>query len=224
MPPLISHPLRSTVILTPARDGMFCLGYLMGLIDAMQSPAYRGIIPMSDESDIPRGRGKLATLGLERTDADGFLFIDDDMHFTRADFELLAGAPPECTIVGGVYVKRRMAGGLCCNRLGEPHRHDAQLVTAADLGTGFLWIARAALEDLQKIVPRIRSDKGDWWHFFPNGAQPDGSYQSEDYGFCRVALEAGHQPWLHLGVQLGHRGTHVFRPRAEDFQPDQPKA
>lgn len=220
MPTLTATNLP-TVVLTASRDGRYASGFVQGLLACQRHPSWQAWINMEHESDIARARGRLATLALERTQAAGVLFIDDDMHFTAGDFEaILAAAAMGCPVVGGLYSKRRAEGGLVYNPLpggkGEEHPRCADLVRVRETGTGFLWIARQVLEQMQPAVSRIEGATGGWWHYFPAGTQPTdcakgNEYVSEDYAFCRKAAMCGFNVWLHRGVRLGHEGKAVFR-------------
>lgn len=216
-----THPF-STFILSPSRDGRYCSGFVQGLTGAQGHPAFTGWINLEHESDIARARGRLATLGLERTQARGFLFIDDDMVWTVRDFDaVIEAAKLGCAIVGGLYAKRRVEGGEVANPLdGERHPQCAELELVREIGTGFLWVSREVFEQMRRWAPKIGRGENAWHHFFQAGAEKLSpavawEYLSEDYAFCRLAAASGFDVWLHRGIRLGHVGTQTFWPNAE---------
>lgn len=158
---------------------------------------------------------------MDNTAFNSFLWVDDDIHFTRADFEALACAPVD--VVGGLYVKRHAGLSPVYNGPeGDPHPLIPEIVTVKEIGTGFLRVTRRALE----TVSATESATG-WRHYFENGLhiQMDKDvfdagydYLSEDYAFCRKLWLAHPQSipvYLHKGVRLGHEGIAVYRPGGE---------
>jgi hypothetical protein len=177
---------------------------------ASQSPEFAGWMTMANESDIARGRSKLMSQALDQTSFNSFLWVDDDIHFTREDFEELACAPVD--VVGGVYVKRHPGLTPVYNGAeGEPHPLIPEIVTVKEVGTGFLRVTRRALEG-------IACDKEitGWKHYFEAGLHwiddsvDDYEYKSEDYAFCRKCRVCDIPVHIHKGVRLGHEGKMVY--------------
>jgi hypothetical protein len=198
-----------TLLLTCSRDDKYCGGYLRGLMAASQSPEFGGWMTMANESDIARGRSKLMSQALDQTQFNSFLWVDDDIHFTREDFENMACAPVD--VVGGVYVKRHPGLTPVYNGPeGEPHPLVPEIVTVKEVGTGFLRVTRRALEGL--YAPAV----GDWRHYFESGVYwmsdklAGHEYLSEDYAFCRALRDENIPVHIHKGVRLGHEGKMVY--------------
>jgi hypothetical protein len=197
-----------TLILTCSRNDSYCGGYVTGLMQAMTSPHFGGWLKMEHESDIARGRSKLMGQALE-TKFDSFLWVDDDIVWTRAHFDAICEVPVDC--VGGVYAKRNHVRSQVWNwLLGEELESDRNVCTVKEVGTGFLRVTRTAIEAMKGIVPE--APMSGFTHYFAAGVKTDGEYQSEDYAFCRLLWTAGISVWLHRGVRLGHVGNHVYRP------------
>ena len=201
-----------TLILTCSRDDRYCGGYVRGVMAASQSPEFGGWMTMANESDIARGRSKLMSQALDQTSFNSFLWVDDDIHFTREDFEELACAPVD--VVGGVYVKRHPGLTPVYNGPeGEPHPLIPEIVTVKEVGTGFLRVTRRALEG---IAPQIVADDSGWRHYFHAGMSYGDndsglpSYKSEDYAFCHACNVADIPVHIHKGVRLGHEGKAVY--------------
>ena len=196
------------MILTCSRDGRYTGGYVSGLIESMSSPMFGGWLRMESESDIARGRSKLMERALAQP-IDSFLWVDDDIVFTKANFDRICAAPVEC--VGGVYCKRHDGRSLVMNDvLGDEVEEDRDIVTVKEVGTGFLRVTRRAVEKMADIVPDALLSG--FRHFFSAGVQSDGEYKSEDYAFCRNIWASGTPVHLHRGIKLGHTGSCVYTP------------
>jgi hypothetical protein len=195
------------MILSCSRRAAYCGGYVQGLIDAHFSPHMFGWARNEHESDIARGRSQLMTTALNESKADAFLWVDDDIHFTRQDFEKIASCPGE--IVGGVYVKRTAGKQPVYLRPHAVyHPEEAQMEQVDAVGTGFLRIDRGVLE---RLSAHLRSTN-EWVHYFDAGIY-HGEYLSEDYAFCHLVKNRLKLPiWVHHGVNVGHEGVAVFRP------------
>jgi hypothetical protein len=196
-----------TLILTCSRNDSYCGGYVTGLMQAMTSPSFGGWLKMEHESDIARGRSKLMCQALG-TKFDSFLWVDDDIVWTRDDFDAICSLPADC--VGGLYVKRHHLQTEVANgATGETLKGHDNVHIVKEVGTGFLRVTRKAVKRLDGIVPEANG----WRHYFNAGIQPDGDYLSEDYAFCANLRFAGVPIYLHRGVKLGHVGSNVYRPQ-----------
>jgi hypothetical protein len=197
-----------TLVLTVSRSGAFVSGYVDGLVASMLSPHFGGWAHADQESDIARGRSKLACRALE-TKFDAFLWIDDDIVFTRQNFEDICTTGLD--VVGGVYAKRNHLRTQVWNHLlGDELETNRNVITVKEVGTGFLFTTRHAFEQIADMAPD--APMSGFRHYFPAGVKTDGEYQSEDYAFCRVCWSAGVSVHLHRGVRLGHVGQHTFLP------------
>ena len=115
-----------TLILSCTRRSAFVSGYVDGLLACMASEHFAGWAHLDHESDIARGRGKLLTEVLANSRADAFLWIDDDIVFTRDDFDTIVRAPVD--IIGGHYVLRHDSQTPCYGTLDVPLHTDPRIV------------------------------------------------------------------------------------------------
>jgi len=197
-----------TLILSVSRNDTYSGGWVAGMVGAMTSPHFGGWLKMEHESDIARGRSKLMCKALE-TRFDNFLWIDDDIHWTREHFDAISELPVDCA--GGVYVKRHAQSREVWNdELGEACPGHPDVVQVKEVGTGFLRVTRRAVELLKGRVPEAPASG--FTHYFAAGVTADGAYLSEDYAFCAALRSAGVPIWLHRGIKLGHVGTQIYRP------------
>lgn len=197
-----------TLVLTCSSHAMYCGGYVTGLMESSQSPFWGGWLRMEKESDIPRARSRLLALALKQP-FDSFLFIDDDIVFRRSHFEDIVRPRDGVDVIGGVYVKRKHDGTPVFNGLLDTeHDEDKDLVQVRQIGTGFLRVTRAALEEMADLNLPVAADG--WTHYFNNGIRKSSYYYTEDYAFCENCWMAGVPVWMHRAVRLGHYGPEVW--------------
>lgn len=198
-----------TLILSVSRNDTYTGGWVTGMVAAMTSPGFGGWLKMEHESDIARGRSKLLCKALE-TDFENYLWIDDDIVWTREHFDAINAVPVDC--IGGVYVKRHALNREVWNDdLGDHAPGHPNVIRVREVGTGFLRVTRRAVELLKGKVPEAPASG--FTHYFNAGVTPDGQYLSEDYAFCAALRAAAVPIWLHRGIKLGHIGTQIYRPQ-----------
>jgi cellulose synthase/poly-beta-1,6-N-acetylglucosamine synthase-like glycosyltransferase len=94
-----------------------------------------------------------------------------------------------------------------------------------ELGTGFMAIRRDTLEKIIEANPdrfyvsgEAPSYGSETFDFFPVGIDRSSNrYISEDYAFCKMAREAGVQPWILPWIQLNHFGSYIFEGSFSNF-------
>jgi hypothetical protein len=198
--------MKKAMILTCSRRAAYCGGYVQGLLDAHFSKHLFGWARNEHESDIARGRSQLMTTAL-RSKAESFVWVDDDIHFTKADFDRIVTCPGK--VVGGLYVKRCPGKQPVYLRPQCRYHPDEPLMEEVEaIGTGFLRIDRDILETME---PHLRTT-AEWHHYFDAGIYV-GEYLSEDYAFCRFVRKHCQEPvYVHHGVKVGHEGIAVYQP------------
>ncbi len=188
------------------------------------------------ESLIPRGRDRSANLFME-LGFDKLLSIDADISWTYEDFRRIITSDKD--VVGGVYPLKCFPivanfnplpdrgteyfsthRGIGLNELEEFSAKYADPVTGEaevrHVPTGFLCITKKVFEELAKTVPvywSFQPDTGEtkgFFQFYPSGVHGK-EYESEDWGICRLAAEAGFKVHLNTKIRLGHTGNHTYR-------------
>lgn len=196
--------MESWVVGTPSRDGRFCDGYLMGWASARGLAG--GRLLHRGDSDIRRGRNKIAAAFLGATAAEWLFFVDDDIGW-HAD-QVVRAMGHGVDLVAGLYPKKTadaVQRGLVWRNPGSEHPVVKDLIAVEGAGAGFLGIRRRVLETMANSVPRLRTNRSFYFDFFQQMADPlTGEYLSEDYGFCALAREAGFEVWADRMIRLTH--------------------
>jgi hypothetical protein len=245
-------------IATPAYGGLVTTRYLQSLLAAKARLEGAGAVVVVDtianESLIPRARNGCVARFLAAT-AGGkpfthLLFIDADIGFPDWGPERLlefgepvtAAAYPLKGIdwgrLGELLDAGRLAGRAAdlqalaseyAVRLAVPTDVRDDFISVHAVGTGFMCLARSALEALiarHGEETRYENDipgyalPGEGWELgplrfhalFESGVDPESRlYLSEDYAFCRRWRALGGEIWVDLRARLEHVGTHRYR-------------
>lgn len=202
----------------------------IGQQNAAQGPDI-GIYTLSNESLLPRGRNHLAQVALMNK-WDKLFFIDADAGWSWENFAkivqsnspLVAGVCPLKTYPISLnylpfakdekyYVNaQRSVQGMRDHANGTG---DVEL-SVPFVGTAFMCIDVSLLRLLSKTTlsykyPNPYTGKQEThWDFF-NSAPVNGTYMSEDWGFCHIARKAGVEVKIHTEVIITHMGSHTFR-------------
>lgn len=201
--------------------------FINGLLRLQMEPPCSLIIrPCIGDSLVARARNKLAADFLE-TDATHLLFLDTDLIFSPEQIARLLSH--DVPIVAGLYPKKQPQLAWVLNILPgeEPRANGLQKVKY--VGTGCLMIEREVLIHMIEEFPEIAyvTDAGQTQRnehdFFPTGPMFDPEqkttrYHSEDWGFCRRALDLGYDVWADTRVVCKHVGDCIY-PLADPFAP-----
>ena len=235
--------LPSVMLATPCYGGLVTQLYMQSVL-ALSAEASRIGLPvhlalLGQDALITRSRNTLVARFL-RSNATHLLFVDADIAFEPADVVRLLSHGKE--VVGAPYPVRQHvwdAGTMGLVRAGEPvacaalryvgepcgDAGEDDLLPARYAGTGFLLIARTAIERLVAAYPETRCRH----NHVANGAEPEeawalfdclidretGDYLSEDYAFCARWRATGGDLWLDPVVRLTHAGMSEFRGRPD---------
>ena len=159
---------------------------------------------------------------------------EDIVHMVRAEKEVICGIYPKKEI-NWESVKTAMDNGITKDNL--KHHTGSFVVNLIDYapevtvpmnepieiwngGTGFMLIKREVLEQLQTTVKSYVNDVHDLggelkrdriFEYFPVFIE-EGTERllSEDYGFCKMARDAGIKIWAGPWIKLAHMGSYLF--------------
>lgn len=193
------------------------------------------LYPIGFESLVSRARNAAVAAFMSDPDATHLLFIDADIQFTPNDVVSLLSA--DKPIVCGAYAKKYLdIPKLCANggklelatspsvhlaAATDPAAPPTALMKATYATTGFLCIKRSAIADMIQRFPERKyvndidahySLNPDYFYdLFPVSINPETRrYESEDYGFSRLATEAGIPIYCATDITLTHYGQMGF--------------
>lgn len=230
-------------VATPCYGGQVHQAYMQSVISLMQharSSFFDVTLAMlGNDSLITRSRNTLVSAFLDMPQATHLLFIDADISFDPKQVERMLRFGED--VVAGVYPLKvldwdHMRGtvsrswgeeaalrycGTACT--GEEAETRDGFITGSQAGTGFMLIARTAIERVIAAYPELRYSRmlvyppaatGNRSHHavFDCMIDPDtGTYLSEDYAFCWRWRRTGGKVWLDTAGRLTHTGMHDFR-------------
>jgi len=221
-------------IATPAMNGMFYSNYFISALATQAGCTKDGhdvmFYTLSAESLIPRARNKCAMAFVE-SGFDKLMFIDADIGWKYEDLKLLMESDKK--IIGGTYAIKQFPIRMNFNPL-MPHyevfgrdrsmeAYKKFVETYADpngevevrhLPTGFMMIDRSVIETLCRTESIYVSPKGaeliESIDLFPSGVVGS-RYESEDWGFCRIAREMGIPSHLQTRIICSHMGNMIYK-------------
>ncbi|MFI4964775.1 MAG: hypothetical protein ACHP9T_05340 [Caulobacterales bacterium] len=228
---------------TPCYGGVVNQVYMQSVLALQAACRERGIglhvELMGGDALITRARSRLATRFLKHPQATHVLFCDADIGFGPDSlFRLLAADKP---VIAGVcplkfidWEKARAAAqagaadlqaaslGFVVRFIPTPD-HSVEInqgiAKVAYAGTGFLLIARAAMQRIVDAHPELTARMGDMLGgqgeeasmVFETMIEPEtGQYLSEDYAFCRRWRDLGGEIWADAEPRLTHVGSAAY--------------
>lgn len=168
------------------------------------------VFAMHDHPLIDQARSYLASLALSKSDADVFVWIDDDIVFNAADVERLANSG---AFVGAAYSVRAPGGAIIGGGIGEEFTffEGGTVRPVPTLGMGFTAIHRNVYEAVGKDLPEVAigGQKGTCKPYFANLIE-NGNYYGEDASFCLRAARAGFAPHVNTTIRVLHKGEYLY--------------
>jgi hypothetical protein len=201
------------MILTPTYDGKLELRYAQSLVQTYLS------IPMqyrdgnthlqaeycAGNALLCSARNLLLAKALD-FGADQVIWIDSDTVWDPADFWKLVGY--DVDFVGGMVPQRTPEARACVMLL--PGEQEGPIIEVESTGCAFLKVSGKALRMMADASPQYRYDKVSAWKVFEEGITPEGGFQSEDIGFCRLWRRLGGKIYLDPEIKCGHTRAGVL--------------
>lgn len=132
----------------------------------------------------------------------------------RSGFDIVGGACPFKNVTRGVVVNFLPTVGADLDRASIQLPHGC--LEVHDVGTGFQLVSRKAILQMMAAHPellhwsRSHSDNGEpLWALYDTGVI-DGTYESEDFMFCRHWQQLGGRVYVYVPATFRHYGTHGF--------------
>lgn len=156
------------------------------------------------------------------TDADAFVFIDDDLSWRPTDLVRLIMTRGD--VVAGMYRYRteeeQYMGNICTDANGIPEVRDDGAIRAFRVPAGFLKVTRAAVEKFMLDYPELVIKNGEGVRspdLFNHGAI-GGTWYGEDMAFSKRWIEAGGLIWVVPDLQLDHHAKdRVYKGNQYDY-------
>jgi len=175
------------------------------------------------DADVGRARNVAATAFLEKSDAEIFLTIDDDIFFKPEEaLSLCKKCYNGYHVIGGMYMTKGILNVQPAILLADNEAFTFQPgekpLKTQFLSTGFMAMHRKVFQKLTKH-PEVRycmkTSRSPFYTFYLQKTIPwpddENLYLSEDWAFCQRAREMGFDIWLDPSVRLGHIGKYVYR-------------
>ena len=176
---------------------------------------------MVNESLIPRGRNSLVAKFLAfEPKSTHLMFIDADIGFEPEEIIKLLLANKD--VSGGLYPKKALPIQYVVNKVpnSEKDPNNPNLVSVANLGTGFMLIKREVIEKIIMARPDLHyadaiglDEKYSPYKYALFDTSIDEvtrEYLSEDYHFCKLWRNMGGEIWADLSIRLDHTGYYKF--------------
>jgi hypothetical protein len=228
---------------TPCYGGVVNQVYMQSVLALQAACRDRGvglhIELMGGDALITRARSRLATRFLAYEQATHILFCDADIGFEPeslfrlldADKPMIAGVCPlkfidwekaRAAAKADVADLRAASLGFVVRFIPTPDNSveiNDGIAKVAYAGTGFLLIARDAMQKIVDAHPELRAKMGDMVGgqaeeaamVFETMIEPEtGQYLSEDYAFCRRWRDLGGDIWADAEPRLTHVGSAFY--------------
>lgn len=227
----------------PCYGGILNLYFVHSLLALKDACRERGIglhvDLMGGDALITRARSRLAAQFLAHPEATHILFIDADIGFAPENVFRLLDAGKDmvaavCPLKRIDWEKARAAAkadvpdlqaasiGYVVRFLPTPDKSvhvENGFAKVAYAGTGFLMIARGAMQRIVDAHPELWARMGDMGDtlapeapmVFDTMIEPEtGQYLSEDYAFCRRWRDLGGEIWADVEARLTHVGHAAY--------------
>lgn len=184
--------------------------------------------PVLQVSNLARMRNLHVTQAIWHN-ADKILFMDDDMLFETWQATTLLETPGE--VVAARYVKKSLKNvtvGYPLEAVGLTAASKGELTGMAAVGMGLTVVDVPFLKRMIEHMAgkELRGEKRTVFYEEPEDpgvliaplfefkAHTDLAgkrrFMGEDEIFCQHVIENGGSVWMHMGVRIGHVGTHIF--------------
>ena len=204
--------MRKIIVGVPSYDGRLDVWFTHALIEAIRLSGKYEVdlqpIFLSYDALIQRSRNDLFKLAVE-SECDGLFFIDSDIEFhpewiyklINSEKDIIAAPCPKKSPFVEAYNVRAFSTGVDVDKDG--------LMKASGVGTGFMFISRAALVQLwEEAEPYTNEGKESRMVF--NVAIENKELIGEDIFLCNRWRELGGDIWVDTSITCNHIGSMKF--------------
>jgi len=215
---------------TPCYGGQFTEAYMHSMMSTVPVLIEYGVgyefFTIPNQSLVHRARNQIIERFL-RSDTDWLVFIDADMGWKPDALLRLMASGKDVVAVAGPRKQEPVT--FCVNLDGPPAKAcpDTNLLEAAEVGSGFMLISRAAAQKMWDSYQDRRyfcQVTGKWFvNLFENTIEDYREY-SEDYTFCRRWRALGGKVYVDPFSALDHVGGKTFTGKYGDWLAEQAAA
>jgi len=214
---LIAMPCYGGNVGEKTTTGLFKLGK-----ELYKNDIDHGMLTLSNESLISRGRSRIVNFFLNNTEYEYLFFLDADVGFVPEDFFQLWDNR-DLKMVSGAYPMKSLPLQYNYNLIEPINQIRENIAEIGGIGLGFSLISREVFMSIAKDFSDLKyepnrnsstkplSDKEieNSYHFFVE-RKIDGKYLPEDHSFFSRARDCGYKSWLCESINLAHTGYYVF--------------
>jgi len=215
---LIALPCYGGNVSEKTTTGLFNLGKRLN-----ENGIDHGLLTLSNESLISRGRSRIVNFFMNNTEYDYLFFLDSDIGFMPSDFFEL-WKHRDLDMVSGAYPMKSVEIQYNYNLVQPVNVIRDNVAQISGVGLGFSLITREVFSSIAAKFPELRyqpSTKGSLtppttaefensYHFFVERKIGD-SFLPEDHSFFSRANDCNYKSWLCGSINLSHTGYHVFK-------------
>lgn len=217
-------PSLRVVIATPMLDGAVPLEFLFSMLKTQSLAMCHGIevdfVTLVGDQFLAKGRNYLLGQFMAIPEATHLFFIDSDQGWNPEAFVRMVLDPRE--IVAGVVPKKKDEIEFNNPMLDTDEEHNVfvenGLFRASQIGTGFMRIARTAIEKMIAAYPNLYApgDGSGPMHYeiFEAGVIDEGlqrRFWGEDLYFCRKWCALGEKIWIDPDIDFTHVGRKAWK-------------
>jgi hypothetical protein len=181
-----------------------------------------GLLTLSNESLISRGRSRIANFYVNNTDYDYLFFLDADIGFDPSSFfEIWANR--DLNLVSAAYPMKSLPLRYNYDLVHPRNAIRNGILEIQGIGLGFTLISRSVFKRIAAHFPELKyvpttnasnvsiseREMNNSYHYFLE-RQINDRFLPEDHSFFSRARECGFRAWLCDSVVLDHTGYYVF--------------
>jgi hypothetical protein len=216
----------SVLIALPCYNGNVSEQTTIGLFNLGKELTKRGIehgiLTLSNESLISRGRSRIVNFYVNNTSFEYLFFLDADIGFSVDDFFTLWDNR-DLKMVSGCYPMKNLPLQFNFNLVSPLNKIRNDIVEITGIGLGFSLLSREIFVSVMQSFPELKyrpvikeSTKGmtedelnNSYHYFHERKVGD-CFLPEDHSFFSRAVDCGYKSWLCSSVTLAHTGYYIF--------------
>lgn len=212
--------MKTIIIATPSYDGKLEVWYVNSLVNTIKLGVEKQVnvfpVYITYDALVQRARNDLFKIAAE-AEIDALFFIDADMEWDPQWVFNFLEAPEE--IIGAPVIKKSFNESYNIKLLNKELKYNTlgTLIEVDSVGTGFLKVAKSAVDILYKEAEEYGTDGKKAKMVFNIGINEDGDLVSEDNILCEKWKKMGNKVWVDPNITCPHVGVHKFEGDFKSF-------